>query len=101
MDPARHRVTWAGRDVALTVNEFMILEALAQRPGFVKTRDKLMAAAYQDDVYVEDRTIASQIKRLSKKFPSADHSVKTHEKPYSVDHRVQAANQHTLVETTG
>ncbi|MBW8911276.1 MAG: response regulator transcription factor, partial [Sphingomonas sp.] len=56
MDPARHRVQWNGRDVTLTVTEFLILEALAQRPGFVKSRDQLMDTAYQDDVYVDDRT---------------------------------------------
>jgi two-component system response regulator ChvI len=68
MDPARHRVTWDGEDVALTVTEFMILEALAQRPGIVKTRNQLMDAAYQDDIYVDDRTIDSHIKRLRRKF---------------------------------
>ncbi|MCW2366627.1 two-component system response regulator ChvI [Sphingobium sp. B7D2B] len=68
MDPARHRVQWEGRDVALTVTEFLILEALAQRPGIVKTRNQLMDAAYQDDIYVDDRTIDSHIKRLRRKF---------------------------------
>src|SRR5690242_5689979 len=52
MDPARHRVKWGGRDVTLTVTEFMILEALAQRPGVVKSRNQLMDVAYQDDIYV-------------------------------------------------
>ena len=68
MDPARHRVEWDGKDVALTVTEFMILEALAQRPGIVKTRNQLLDAAYQDDIYVDDRTIDSHIKRLRRKF---------------------------------
>ncbi len=68
MDPARHRVTWGGQDVTLTVTEFLILEALAQRPGIVKTRNQLMDAAYQDDIYVDDRTIDSHIKRLRRKF---------------------------------
>lgn len=68
MDPARHRVTWAGKDVTLTVTEFLILETLAQRPGIVKTRNQLMDAAYQDDIYVDDRTIDSHIKRIRRKF---------------------------------
>ncbi|BAK66154.1 OmpR family two-component system response regulator [Sphingobium sp. SYK-6] len=68
MDPARHRVQWDGTDVSLTVTEFMILEALALRPGIVKTRNQLMDAAYQDDIYVDDRTIDSHIKRLRRKF---------------------------------
>jgi two-component system, OmpR family, response regulator ChvI len=72
MDPARHRVWWDGRDVALTVTEFMILGTLAQRPDVVKSRNQLMDAAYQDDVYVDDRTIDSHIKRLRRKFKQTD-----------------------------
>ncbi len=87
MDPARHRVSWAGDDVALTVTEFMILEALAQRPGFVKSRDQLMDAAYQDDVYVDDRTIDSHVKRLRKKFRAVDSSFKAIETLYGVGYR--------------
>ncbi len=72
MDPARHHVRWAGKSLTLTVTEFMILEALASRPGVVRTRDQLMDAAYQDDVYVDDRTIDSHIKRLRRKFREID-----------------------------
>jgi two-component system, OmpR family, response regulator ChvI len=68
MDASRHRVLWHGKTVTLTVTEFMILEALAQRPGVVKSRNQLMDAAYQDDVYVDDRTVDSHIKRLRRKF---------------------------------
>jgi two-component system, OmpR family, response regulator ChvI len=72
MDPARHRVRWGGADVALTVTEFMILEVLAQRLGVVKSRNQLMDVAYQDDVYVDDRTIDSHIKRIRRKFRAVD-----------------------------
>jgi two-component system, OmpR family, response regulator ChvI len=72
MDSARHRVRWQGADVALTVTEFLILEALAARPDVVKTRNQLMDAAYQDDVYVDDRTVDSHIKRIRRKFRVAD-----------------------------
>ena len=72
MDPARHRVKWSGQPVTLTVTEFLILETLAQRPGVVKNRNQLMDAAYQDDVYVDDRTIDSHIKRLRRKFRDVD-----------------------------
>jgi len=87
LDPARHRVRWAGKDIALTVTEFMILESLAQRPGFVKSRDQLMDAAYQDDVYVDDRTIDSHIKRLRKKFRAVDNQFKSIETLYGVGYR--------------
>ena len=72
MDPARHRVTWNGKPVSLTVTEFLILEALAARPGVVKSRNQLMDAAYSDDVFVDDRTIDSHIKRLRRKFRGID-----------------------------
>jgi two-component system response regulator ChvI len=87
MDPARHRVTWGGRDVTLTVTEFMILEALAQRPGVVKSRNQLMDVAYQDDIYVDDRTIDSHIKRLRRKFRAADQGFKAIETLYGVGYR--------------
>lgn len=72
MDPARHQVEWSGMAVSLTVTEFLILEALALRPGVVKTRNQLMDAAYHDDVFVDDRTIDSHIKRLRRKFRAVD-----------------------------
>ncbi|HEX7874250.1 MAG TPA: response regulator transcription factor [Sphingobium sp.] len=72
MDTARHKVMWKGVPVTLTVTEFLILEALAQRPGVVKNRNQLMDAAYHDDIYVDDRTIDSHIKRLRRKFREAD-----------------------------
>ena len=75
MDPSRHRVTWDGKPVSLTVTEFLILEALAQRPGVIKSRNQLMDAAYPDDVFVDDRTVDSHIKRLRRKFRSADPEV--------------------------
>ncbi|APE29198.1 response regulator transcription factor [Aurantiacibacter gangjinensis] len=72
MDPARHQVTWDGRAVSLTVTEFLILEALAARPGVIKSRNQLMDAAYPDDVFVDDRTVDSHIKRLRRKFRAVD-----------------------------
>jgi len=72
MDPSRHRVTWDERPVSLTVTEFLILEALAQRPGVIKSRNQLMDAAYPDDVFVDDRTVDSHIKRLRRKFRAVD-----------------------------
>ena len=72
MNPARHEVSWNGEPVSLTVTEFLILEALAQRPGVIKSRNQLMDAAYCEDVFVDDRTIDSHIKRLRRKFREAD-----------------------------
>ena len=87
LDPQRHECTWDGRPVRLTVTEFLILQALAQRPGFVKSRDSLMDAAYDDQVYVDDRTIDSHIKRLRKKFKAADNDFDMIETLYGVGYR--------------
>ena len=87
MDPARHRVAWDGQDVTLTVTEFMILEALAQRPGVVKSRNQLMDVAYHDDIYVDDRTIDSHIKRLRRKFRAVDEDFSAIETLYGVGYR--------------
>jgi two-component system response regulator ChvI len=87
MDPARHKVRWDGKDVTLTVTEFLILEALAQRPGVVKSRNQLLDIAYHDDVYVDDRTIDSHIKRIRRKFRSVDPEFDAIETLYGVGYR--------------
>jgi two-component system response regulator ChvI len=87
MDPERHTCTWKGEPVVLTVTEFLILHALAQRPGVVKSRNALMDAAYDDQVYVDDRTIDSHIKRLRKKFKQADDDFEMIETLYGVGYR--------------
>ena len=89
MDPARHKVKWDGKDVTLTVTEFLILEALAQRPGVVKNRNQLLDIAYQDDVYVDDRTIDSHIKRIRRKFRAADPQFDAIETLYGVGYRFE------------
>ena len=87
MDPARHRVLWDERIVSLTVTEFLILEALAQRPGVVKTRNQLLDIAYSDDVYVDDRTIDSHIKRIRRKFRAVDPAFDSIDTLYGVGYR--------------
>ena len=87
LDPARHESLWEGRPVRLTVTEFLLLQSLAQRPGFVKSRDNLMDAAYDDQVYVDDRTIDSHIKRMRKKFREVDPEFDAIETLYGVGYR--------------
>ena len=87
MDPARHKVLWDDKQVTLTVTEFLILEALAQRPGVVKSRNQLLDIAYQDDVYVDDRTIDSHIKRIRRKFRTVDSEFDAIETLYGVGYR--------------
>jgi two-component system response regulator ChvI len=87
MDQERHTCTWSGQPVTLTVTEFLILYALAHRPGVVKSRNALMDAAYDDQVYVDDRTIDSHIKRLRKKFKAVDSDFDMIETLYGVGYR--------------
>mgnify|MGYP000394374711 FL=1 len=87
MDPLRHAVSWKNRDVSLTVTEFLLLQALAQRPGFVKSRDQLMDVAYDDQIYVDDRTIDSHVKRLRKKLRLVDPDFAAIETLYGIGYR--------------
>jgi two-component system, OmpR family, response regulator ChvI len=87
MDPERHTCTWDSTPVTLTVTEFLILQALATRPGVVKSRNALMDAAYDDQVYVDDRTIDSHIKRLRKKFKVVESDFEMIETLYGVGYR--------------
>lgn len=91
MDQERHTCTWKGEPVTLTVTEFLILHSLAQRPGVVKSRDALMDAAYDEQVYVDDRTIDSHIKRLRKKFKVVDTDFDMIETLYGVGYRFREA----------
>jgi two-component system response regulator ChvI len=87
LDPARHACTWKGQPVALTVTEFLILKSLASRPGHVKNRDQMIDAAYGENIYVDDRTIDSHIKRLRRKFREIDSDFEHIETLYGVGYR--------------
>ncbi|MCU0910150.1 MAG: response regulator transcription factor [Rhodobacteraceae bacterium] len=67
MDPLRHSVSWKGKDVSLTVTEFLLLQ--------------------DDQVYVDDRTIDSHIKRLRKKMRSVDPEFSAIETLYGIGYR--------------
>ncbi len=83
----RHECHWKNERIKLTVTEFLLLENLVNRPGYVKNRDQLMSAAYSDDIYVDDRTIDSHIKRIRRKFKSIDKDFKSIETLYGVGYR--------------
>ena len=91
MDPERHTCTWKNEPVTLTVTEFLLLQALASRPGVVKSRSALMDAAYDNQTYVDDRTIDSHIKRLRKKFIASDKEFDGIETLYGVGYRFNEA----------
>ena len=74
LDCSRQECEWKGQilEDPLTTTEFKIIKELVQRPGVVKTRDRLMDIAYRDEIDVDDRTIDSQVKRIRKKFKKID-----------------------------
>ena len=83
----RHECHWKEERIKLTVTEFLLLESLVNRPGYVKNRDQLMSAAYSDDLYVDDRTIDSHIKRIRRKFKAIDKDFNSIETLYGVGYR--------------
>jgi two-component system response regulator ChvI len=91
LDSVRHMCKWRGQEVNLTVTEFLLVEALARRPGHVKSRDQLIDAAYGEHIYIDDRTIDSHIKRLRKKFKDVDSEFAQIETLYGVGYRYRAA----------
>ena len=91
LDSNRHACAWEGRQIELTVTEFLLVKALAIRPGHVKSRDQLMDAAYGEHIYVDDRTIDSHIKRIRKKFKAVDERFSQIETLYGVGYRYKEA----------
>ena len=87
LNMSRYECFWDDVAIKLTVTEFLLLESLASRPGYVKSRDQLMSAAYDDDIYVDDRTIDSHIKRLRRKFKNLDKNFESIETLYGVGYR--------------
>ena len=87
LDPLRLSTTWKGQPVSLTVTEFLLLQALATRPGVVKTREQLMSDAYSDRVSVSDRTIDSHVKRIRRKLQTADPAFDRIEAVYGAGYR--------------
>ncbi len=87
LDEERHLCTWKGERVDVTVTEFLLVKTLASNPGHVKSRDQLMDFAYGENIYVDDRTIDSHIKRIRKKFRAIDDDFDRIETVYGVGYR--------------
>ncbi len=91
LDETKHQCTWKGQDIQLTVTEFLLLKTLAARPGMVRSRDQLIDAAYGENIYVDDRTIDSHIKRVRKKFRANDDNFNHIETLYGIGYRYREA----------
>lgn len=89
LDEARHLCTWRGEPVNLTVTEFLLIKALVTRPGHVRTRDQLIDMAYGENIYVDDRTVDSHIKRIRNKFKKVDDDFDQIETLYGVGYKIK------------
>ena len=87
LDETKHTCLWKGKQVHLTVTEFLLVKALALRPGMVKNRDQLIDAAYGENIYVDDRTIDSHVKRIRRKFRQTDGDFDQIETLYGIGYR--------------
>ena len=87
LDPARHECSWQGEGFTLTVTEFLILKCLSSRPGYVRSRNQLMDAAYDDNINVTDRNIDCHIKRIRKKIKAIDKNFTHIETLYGIGYR--------------
>jgi two-component system response regulator ChvI len=91
LDETKHACLWKGKQIQLTVTEFLLVKALALRPGMVKNRDQLIDAAYGENIYVDDRTIDSHVKRVRKKFRDVDDDFQQIETLYGIGYRYKEA----------
>jgi two-component system response regulator ChvI len=87
LDETKHTCLWKSKQVQLTVTEFLLVKALALRPGMVKNRDQLIDAAYGENIYVDDRTIDSHVKRIRRKFRHTDEDFDQIETLYGIGYR--------------
>jgi two-component system response regulator ChvI len=87
LDDERHVCMWKGTPLNLTVTEYLLIKALASKPGHVKNRDQLISQAYGDSIYVDDRTIDTHIKRIRRKFKDIDDSFDAIETLYGVGYK--------------
>lgn len=87
LDPNSMSVLWDGKEVNLTLTEFWLVQALAKRPGHVKTYENLMQVTRQS--YVERNTINGYVRRIRKKFNEVDPEFSMIQTVFGVGYRWQ------------
>ncbi len=70
-DEAKCRISFQGKALDLTRNEYRLLAALLAAPGRVFSRDQLMTAAWDDPGAAFDRTVDAHIKTVRAKLRDA------------------------------
>lgn len=63
-------LSYNNEKIELTKNEFRILHTLMQNKGVVVSREKIMEALWQKDIFVDENTLTVNINRLRKKLDS-------------------------------
>ena len=89
LDTRRYTAAWKGSALRLTVTEFRILHALARQPGYVRTREQLLAEAFPQDSYMSDRTIDCHIRRIRGKLEDLDDGFDGIETLYGLGYRLR------------
>ncbi len=84
IDAQRFQIEWKGLAVDLSLTEFWMVHSLAKRVGHVKNREQLMQ---DSNIFVDDGTITSHIKRIRKKFKELDDDFDHIETVYGVGYR--------------
>jgi len=89
LDTRRFTAAWNDAPVQLTVTEFRILHSLARQPGYVRTREQLLAEAFPHDSYMSDRTIDCHIRRIRGKLEDLDEGFDGIETLYGLGYRLR------------
>ena len=75
--PGRHEVFVRGKPVELTATEFKLLHLLAQRPGWVFTRQQILDGVHGDNYAITDRAVDVQVVGLRRKLGSVGDYIET------------------------
>jgi len=73
----RHEVLISGKSINLTSTEFRILILLADRPGWVFTRDQIVGAVHEQEYAVTDRSVDVMIVGLRRKLGTSGQFIET------------------------
>ena len=77
IDPSRHRVTVAAEEITLTSTEYKLLMVLAERPGRVQSRERLLQDVWGYSSEADSRTVDTHITRLRAKLGEAGDMILT------------------------
>ena len=89
LEDDKMKASLRGCDLDLTAVEYALLRLMAENPGRIFSRAKMMDAIYQDHRIVSERTIDSHIKKLRRKIANADSSIELVHSVYGVGYKLE------------